>query len=365
MIQEITFSSVLSFARTSARMNEIASGSVFRTRPRDRASRAMNTRFAAIMILTLFGSWHRSALSQESDPVVLRFGGDCLLTTHYEWWASSDVTRAFRQLRHLETADVAMVNLESPVTRRGTKREKPFTFRMDPRFLESFTSAGIDLVTIANNHIYDFDSIGLLDTIHNLDSAGIGHVGAGMTKQDARKPALIDVRGTRIAFLAYYNGSEAPNATDSTAGVAERSLPVIREDMMFARTELGADVVVVNLHWGIEKAVLPDPEQVLFARAVIDAGVDVVVGHHPHVLQPIEVYNEGVIAYSLGNLVFGGNSRHTYDTALLEIRITGSTITHSVIPVRVEQYGARFLEGEGAKRLLDSLNTLTLSLRHD
>jgi poly-gamma-glutamate synthesis protein (capsule biosynthesis protein) len=287
-----------------------------------------------------------SALAQSpGNEITLLFGGDCLPAGHYEQSVGEDIHRGFRDLTILQEADVTMVNLECPVTTRGTKIPKPYNFRMKPEFLHAITESGIDIVNIANNHIYDYDSTGLYDTIHYLDSAGIHHTGAGRNKSEAHEPVLLEVRGRRVAFLGYYGGGEAPAATASGSGVARRALPAILEDIAAARKKRDADIVVINLHWGVEKAALPDPEQVEFARNIVSGGADLVIGHHPHVLQPVERFKTGIIAYSLGNLLFGGNSRSSYDTAMLEVRIDGETMEYSVIPVRVKDWSATVLEG--------------------
>ncbi len=292
---------------------------------------------------------------------MLRFGGDVILAEHYEHVVQTDTLRAFRNFDLLKSADVAMVNLECPVTTRGKKIEKPFNFRMKPGFLTTLVDGGIDIVNIANNHIYDYDSTGLFDTIHNLDSAGIRHVGAGRTMTDAHQPVLYDIGGKRLAFLAYYGGGEAPAAAPDRPGVAHRSLPTIKKDIARVREVDKADFVFVNLHWGAEKAETPDPDQVVFAHRLIESGVDVIIGHHPHVLQAIEEYEGGIIAYSLGNLIFGGNSRHTYETALLEIRIQNNEMTHSIRPVSVETWNAKEMRGAEARRVVRMVEALPLS----
>jgi len=122
-----------------------------------------------------------------------------------------------------------------------------------------------------------------------------------------------------------------------------------------------ADFVFVNLHWGVEKEQTPEPDQIAFAHRLIEDGVDVIIGHHPHVLQPVEEYMNGVIAYSLGNLIFGGNSRHTYETALLEIRIQGNEMSHSILPVSVEGWNAKEMRGANARRVVQMIEALPLS----
>jgi len=286
-----------------------------------------------------------TAVVDSGSAIVLRFGGDVLLAEHYEFGVGDSVSHAFRQLDLLQTADVSMVNLETPVTTRGSRVEKPFNFRMKPRFLRAFTLAGIDIVNIANNHIHDYGPVGLFDTIRHLDSAGILHVGAGRNRKEAHKPVIVEAKGKRIGFLGYYGGGEAPAATRDSAGVARRDLPLIGKDINALRTKDSVDFIVVNLHWGVEKAEEPEPSQVRFARKVVDAGADAIVGHHPHVLQGIECYKSAVIAYSLGNLVFGGNSRSSYDTGLLEIRLEQDTVLYRFNPVRVREWAATELTG--------------------
>lgn len=292
------------------------------------------------------------AIAAEADSVlVMRFGGDLLLAEHYERAVGTDIHHAFRDFTLFRDADIGMANLECPVTVRGTQAEKPFTFRMHPRFLEAIKDAGIGMVNIANNHIYDYGAEGLFDTVDLLDSAGILHVGAGRTKHDAHSPVIIERNGWRVGFLGYYGGGEAPAAGRQQPGVARRSLKLISADVQRLKERDSADYVVVNLHWGTEKAPYPEAGQVRFARALIEAGVDAVIGHHPHVLQGIEQYREGIIVYSLGNLIFGGNSRSTYETALFEIALSSAGHRYTLIPVLVQEWRATVPDEDTVRRI--------------
>jgi poly-gamma-glutamate synthesis protein (capsule biosynthesis protein) len=293
------------------------------------------------------------------QEVVMRFGGDCLLAEHYERAVGKDVARAFRNFDLLSTADIALVNLESPVTTRGTRIAKPFNFRTHPTFLEALTHGGIDIVNIANNHIYDYDSTGLYDTIAWLDSAGIRHVGAGRHRKEAHRPVVVDISGRRIGFLGYYGGRESPAATDHRPGVAARRIDRIRADMLSLQSRDSADYIVVNLHWGTEKADTPDAWQVRLAHEIVDAGANAVIGHHSHVLQGIEVYKSGVIAYSLGNLIFGGKNTSDYTTGIFEIALRASGPAYRLIPVRVSHWQASVMTGEAADNLLESIRRLS------
>ncbi len=293
------------------------------------------------------------------DSILLRFGGDCLLAGHYEDDAGDSVNLAFDGFDLLKTADIAMVNLECPVTTRGKRVDKPYNFRMHPRFLSALTGAGIDVVSIANNHIYDFGRVGLFDTISYLDSVGIRHVGAGRNRTEARTPVVVSTNDKSVALLAYYGGSEAPKATSRKPGVADRDIETIQADIAKLKLQNPAAYIVVNLHWGTEKATIPDQEQIEFAHEVIDAGADLIIGHHPHVLQGIEKYKSGVIVYSLGNFVFGGNSRDTYNTALFEVRLHGNNVAYRLIPVAIEGWRARELSGEEGDDVVRAVHKLS------
>jgi len=286
-----------------------------------------------------------AADSAADSPVVIRFGGDVLLGGYYEKSVGENALRAFEGFKALAEADIAMVNLENPVTIRGTKVPKPYNFRMKPGFLRTLSDAGIKIVSIANNHIFDYGMEGFLDTISYLDTAGILRVGAGRNMAEAHRPAVFTIRGKIIGFLAYYGGGEAPGAEKNSAGVARRDLGQVTADILSLRHVVQADYIIVNLHWGTEKAETPDLAQRTFAHALIDAGADAVIGHHPHVLQGIEKYKSGVIAYSLGNLIFGGNSRSTYQTGLFEIRLAPDGPHYALMPVLVDGWRASLLTG--------------------
>ena len=304
-------------------------------------------------------SSNRASADSLQFPVTLRFTGDLLLASHYEsdMWDSSQAT--FRALYRLGGADVTVVNLESPVTTRGARIPKPYNFRMHPRFLPALTGGGIDIVSLANNHIYDYGPRGLLDTISYLDSVGVRHVGAGRNSLEAHRAVIDTIRGRDVAFLAYYGGGEAPGAGKSSPGVARRDLPQVCSDIRNLRNEARSRYIVVILHWGTERATFPDRPQVAFAHALIDAGADAVVGHHPHVLQGIERYGGGVIVYSLGNFVFGGNDRDTYNTGMFEIRLGAGGTGYSFIPVRIDRWRASLLSGADSLRLIGSMRKLS------
>jgi poly-gamma-glutamate capsule biosynthesis protein CapA/YwtB (metallophosphatase superfamily) len=302
--------------------------------------------------------------TSSTTPIILRFGGDCLMADHYEDAVGEKGDSAFCDFDLLNAADLSCVNLECPVTVRGEKVPKPFNFRMNPAYLGALNRAGIDIVNIANNHIFDYGKQGLFDTIAYLDSIGVWHIGAGRTAHEAGTPVIVQTGKWRIGFQGYYGGGEAPVASGSNPGVVQRSLPVILADIDSLRKRDSVDYVVVVLHWGTEKATAPDQGQIDFAHAIIDGGADAVIGHHPHVLQGIEAYKSGVIVYSLGNLVFGGNSRDTYDTGLFEITLGPNPAQYKFIPVRLERWKLVKLSGRDAGNVMNRMFELSSIFPH-
>ncbi|HBC94428.1 MAG TPA: hypothetical protein DCZ10_16390 [Pelotomaculum sp.] len=274
--------------------------------------------------------------ADRSNDLALNFAGDTTLAWCFEDAAGDDLTYAFADAGWFGAADITMVNLENAITDRGYKAPKQFNFRMPPKYTQVLLNGGIDIVNLANNHVWDYGTIGLQDTIAYLDTAGIEHVGAGESIDAAAAPAIIEVKGKRIGFLGFYFNEG--NVEEGVAALRQKS-----------------DVVVVNFHWGTERSNYPDGYQVALAHRAIDAGADLVIGHHPHVLQGMERYKGGVIAYSLGNFVFGGNSRRQHDTVVFQLLIRGREKIPAIIPVRISDWQPYRLVGEEGRQVVDSI----------
>lgn len=237
-----------------------------------------------------------------------------------------DMSYPFEDVAELfKNADLAFVNLETSVSTRGESEKKEgYGFRTDPKFLEVYTEAGIDIVSCANNHTRDFGMDALADTFIHLDEYGIRYVGAGMDKTEAEKLELFDLNGIKVGFTAInmINMNSTWYATDERAGLncvdswdCERQLELISE------YDKECDVLFVSVHWGLEYYYTITEEQQEFAHKLCDNGADIILGHHPHVLQPIESYNDSVIFYSMGNFLFYKMDDYAGKTALFEIEI--------------------------------------------
>jgi poly-gamma-glutamate synthesis protein (capsule biosynthesis protein) len=222
----------------------------------------------------------------------------------------------------LRAADVATANLEGAVSTRGIAvAGKEYTFRGPPSALAATAhTGGVDLLTVANNHSLDFGVDAFLDTLRLAHRFGIATVGGGIDLAAARRPVLVDRGGVRIAFLGY--SDVRPLGFTAAAGVpgtAPADPVEIADDVRAARRR--ADVVVVWFHWGIERMTVPDSRQRELADAAVAAGAKLVLGAHPHVLQPIERRGRALVAWSLGNFVFTAQSPGTQRTGILETRI--------------------------------------------
>lgn len=204
------------------------------------------------------------------------------------------------------SADIAFANLENPLSERGVSSGNTYSFRADPRTVEGLAAAGFDAVSVANNHIWDYGEDALSDTLSLLKENGITPVGGGETYDDAHAPKIITRGETRVAFLAYTNALPLwLGEEEAVPAVARYSDDILKADVTHAKKL--ADVVVVSFHWGEEYATRHNPEQERVAKFAIDSGATIVVGHHPHVVQEVEEYGGGYIAYSLGNFVFDQN----------------------------------------------------------
>lgn len=224
----------------------------------------------------------------------------------------------------LRKADLTVGNLETPVTERGEQQDKKYVFRSSPLSVHAMVEAGFDLVSLANNHVLDYGVDGLNDTLDHLNEAGLPFAGAGRNDGEAYKPVYLERGGQRIAFVGLSRVIPAVTwgATPDRPGVAvtydpTRALQSIEE----AREE--ADLIVVLVHWGIELKETPESYQVELGHQYIDAGADLVIGSHPHVLQGLESYKGKWIAYSLGNFIFTTSQESaTWETVILEASCT-------------------------------------------
>lgn len=221
----------------------------------------------------------------------------------------------------LISADLTVGNLECPVSTRGTKLGKTWNFRAAPKSLAALKEAGIDLVTVANNHAYDYGREAFLDTLAHLKKAKIAWVGGGEDRNEAEAVRVVNLKGIKVGFVGLTSTNPSEGwAKNGRPGVAYSDFT--RVPGIVARAKAQSDVLIVQFHGGTELAHDPNEIQKNVAHASIDAGADLFLGHHPHVLQPVEVYKGKAIAYSLGNFLFVSPSTSTHATVIARAELT-------------------------------------------
>ncbi len=258
-------------------------------------------------------------------------------------------------------APLVLGNLEGPFARFAKREKRNHSYRVDPSRAHALARVGINLVTLANNHLLDCGRAGVLETLDALHAAGVAAVGAGINQHAAHQPVIRQVGKLRIGVLGYYwNGRCA--ATKDLPGSAMDPPEALAEDIGALRSQV--DRIVVTPHWGSPYRRRPSDEDQAKARLAIDCGADLVIGHHPHIVQPVEIYQERPIIYSLGNFAFGsGNSRA--EGLLAGVRFEADRTVVELYPLYVKNrdprvnYQPKVLRGPGAARVLRRLVKLS------
>ena len=267
-------------------------------------------------------------------------------------------------------ADVMCINNEFTFSTNGEPMEgKAYTFRAHPERVAVLQQMGVDLAMLANNHVYDYGEISLLDTLDTLETAGIASFGAGRNLSEAMEPYYVEIDGITIAFVAASRAEKykvTPQATEDSAGIlrcydTKLFLEVIRE------ADANADVVLACVHWGTEYSTVLEEVQLETGKLYLDAGADAIIGSHSHCLQGMEFYNGKPIVYSLGNFWFNVK---TLDTMLLQLRITGEReepkIEVSVIPALQKDSKTTILMAqEDKENLYEYLERISINITID
>lgn len=289
-------------------------------------------------------------------PVTLVFGGD----THFEGslrtQLESNPGAMFAPVAGvLGGADIAMVNLETAIATGGTPDSKAYNFRAPPSAFEALRVAGVDVISMANNHGRDFGPIGLAETLTAKQQTALAVVGIGANATEAYQPWRTEVRGQRLAFFGATDVLddwliESWTATDSQPGLASSKVPAGDRLLAGVRAaRVNSDTIVVYLHWGVEGATCPSPRQQELARALVDAGADIVVGAHTHRVATAGRLGSALVHYGLGNFAFYNESGASGITGALQVTVTGRDIdAYDWVPARIRGGIPRWLDGTAA-----------------
>ncbi len=293
----------------------------------------------------------------ETEPVSITISaaGDCTLgtdeyfdpsTSLNAYYDSNGPAYFFQNVKSIfEADDLTIVNMEGTLTEETTRQDKTYAFKGPAEYTQILTDGDVEAANLANNHSHDYGDKSYTDTIAALDAAGITNFGYDRT-------AVMDVNGVKVGLVGTYELAEGMGCEDEMISNIK------------AVEDQGAQIVIVSFHWGIERENYPTENQVNLAHSAIDSGADLVLGHHPHVLEGIEVYNGKNIVYSLGNFCFGGNSNPSdKDTMIFQQTFTvqnGELVEDNVtniIPCSISSdssynnYQPTPLEGDEADRV--------------
>lgn len=303
------------------------------------------------------------------DRVTITFAGDILFDANYAVMArvvqnGGDIASGIAPdlIGEMKSADIMMLNNEFPYSDRGEPLEdKQFTFRAKTSAVSYLNDLGVDIVSLANNHAYDYGENAFLDTMTTLEEAGIVYVGAGRNLKEARKPVYYIVNNVKIAIVSAtqierLDNPDTKGATDSSPGVfrcwnGDNLLETVRD----AREN--SDFVIAYLHWGTENVDTIDWAQEKQAAEVAEAGADLIIGDHPHCLQQISVVKGVPVIYSLGNFWF--NSK-TLDTGMVKITLNANGLqSYQFIPCQQSGSRTELLQGEEKQRVLDYMQSIS------
>ena len=294
-------------------------------------------------------------------PITLAFAGDVHFEAQLRERLDDPATALAPIGSQLSTADLTVVNLETSIGTSGTPEPKRFTFQAPPSAFDALAAAGVDVATMANNHGMDFGGRGLEDTLAAIAAdPPLQVVGIGSDAAQAFAPAIVDIDGTTVAVIGAHSADDPTAdptahwaADDDTAGVAVARDPA---RLVAAVRDAGAaaDVVVVFMHWGVQGERCPSRSQTTTARALADAGADIVVGSHAHVVQGTGKLDNTYVAYGLGNFVwYNPNTESASTTGVLTVTVDGGrVVAEKWAPAHIRSDGLpRFADGAQATQM--------------
>jgi poly-gamma-glutamate capsule biosynthesis protein CapA/YwtB (metallophosphatase superfamily) len=307
----------------------------------------------AVVLATLAGTIatsHSASSAKQQPSVTVVAVGDILLDRGVaQQIEKHGLHYPFARTRVLLSgADLAFGNLECPITQNGNKVMKPFCFKAKPQTASALKAAGLDVLSLANNHTLDCNRSGLVETMQNLQRQKLRWSGAGSNRKQAEAATITTINGLRVAWLSFSEFiPEGVFLRDDKPSIALASPEAIQRSVTQARKQ--AQIVIVSLHWGVEYAARPRANQTNWAKIAVDNGADLVLGHHPHVLQGLQVQTRrsgstlrrSLVAYSLGNFVF--DSPRAWDKRTAQTMILRCTfdrnglLSAEVVPIIIQQ----------------------------
>lgn len=263
-----------------------------------------------------------------NSEIIINVVGD----VHGESAIKRDAIPALK--KHFADGDLNIFNLETAITGETEKQVKAYNFKTNLAFLKLLKSVGFNVASIANNHSYDYGKQGFLDTLQNLDKAGISYVGGGVNSGIAYQGQIYQVKGLKIGVLGFakVNGGPDSIATKDRPGTTN-GYDTASSEAAITRMKTVSDLLIVLTHWGEEGTFTPRTHELATAKKWKELGADIIVGSHTHTLQPVTLSENKLVAYSMGNFIFYSSQLENRRTAILKIRISPKRqISYSVEP---------------------------------
>lgn len=304
-------------------------------------------------------------MTASTDSLLIGFAGDVMLGRNVNGQiTNSDHRYPWGNLIPLlRSTDLNIINLECAITNHNKKAAKTFNFKMDPANIGVLTSAGIDAVSLANNHVLDYDIPGLLDTMLMLKAAGISHAGAGQNAVEASQAVLLTRKNIRVVLLGFTDnepgwraGNNNPGTNYVVVGNIEPITTAIRE------IKSQCDLVIVSMHWGPNMREAPTQDFIDFAHAIIDNGADIIHGHSAHIFQGIEWYQGKLIMYDTGDFIDDYRVDPVYrnDRSFLFLCEAGRHVIHQLklVPVVISNMQVNMASGNEYDWLLKRIREI-------
>lgn len=304
---------------------------------------------------------------KDSNEITLSFVGDISLADNWEIMPKYDERgkKVYGILSEsavniMTSSDITVANNEFTISNRGTKiPKKYYTFRGAPERLSIYEEMGVNLVTLANNHIYDYGEVAFNDALDALEEYNIPYVGAGRNIKEAKEPFYYIINGYKIGFVNATRAEKyilTPEATETSGGVLRCYDPTTFINVI-KETKKQSDFVIALVHWGTEYSTKLETAQTETAKQYIDAGADLIVGTHAHTLQGIDFYNNKAIVYNLGNFIF---NQKTIDTGIFQLKIDNNgNFTYHFLPCLQKDEYTSLLSGTEWTRVLDKMRNLS------
>ena len=311
---------------------------------------------------SLFNTQKNSTSSSISKSnITMYFTGDVMLGRNVESTLASGRNVFANVDEMFKNSDGAVINLEDPMTTSTTAYKSTIPLKANPIYAHVLKDNNIIVACLANNHIMDYGNTGLSDTISALNKSGVNYIGAGNNIEQASKPVYLNIKDRKIAILNYmdnttftgFSTTEMAAATSSSPGYAPADPNLIKKDIEEAKNN--SDMVIVIFHYGNEYSTQPNTYQIALSHQCIDDGADMVIGSHPHVIQPIETYNGKPIFYSLGNFIFDMSNSATHESLMVEMDLNGNKANIKVHPMVLVNYMPQLMNSASSNQLLENL----------